>query len=226
MSDDEIRAIREGRFGGFPPAEVALLRMADAVSDIRRMSATSCTPNCGSTSPIPTDRAGCGGGAGKLPRATTPCSMWAATDSIAWLCVSRSTVSLSWANAGRASQHLSMMAIRRNAVSLQRSGNPHSIRNASIGSILAARLAGMNPASAAAADRTAIAIPMLTGSEARTPKSWLAMNRPPSSATGTPIARPIAICRNAPRSTNCMTLPRSAPNAMRKPISLVRRATL
>jgi len=33
MSDDEIRAIREGRFDGFPPAEVALLRMADAVSD-------------------------------------------------------------------------------------------------------------------------------------------------------------------------------------------------
>ena len=33
MSDDEIAAIREGRFDGFPPAEVALLRMADAVSD-------------------------------------------------------------------------------------------------------------------------------------------------------------------------------------------------
>jgi alkylhydroperoxidase family enzyme len=33
MSDDEIARIREGRFDGFPPAEVALLRMADAVSD-------------------------------------------------------------------------------------------------------------------------------------------------------------------------------------------------
>ena len=33
VSDDEIAAIREGRFDGFPPAEVALLRMADAVSD-------------------------------------------------------------------------------------------------------------------------------------------------------------------------------------------------
>lgn len=33
MSDDEVAAIREGRFDGFPPAEVALLRMADAVSD-------------------------------------------------------------------------------------------------------------------------------------------------------------------------------------------------
>ena len=32
VSDDEIAAIREGRFDGFPPAEVALLRMADAVS--------------------------------------------------------------------------------------------------------------------------------------------------------------------------------------------------
>ena len=33
MNDDEIAAIREGRFDGFPPAEVALLGMADAVSD-------------------------------------------------------------------------------------------------------------------------------------------------------------------------------------------------
>jgi alkylhydroperoxidase family enzyme len=33
MSDDEIARIREGRFDDFPPAEVALLRMADAVSD-------------------------------------------------------------------------------------------------------------------------------------------------------------------------------------------------
>jgi len=33
MSDDEVAAIQEGRFDGFPPAEVALLRMADAVSD-------------------------------------------------------------------------------------------------------------------------------------------------------------------------------------------------
>ena len=33
ISDDEIAAIREGRFGGFSPAEVALLRMADALAD-------------------------------------------------------------------------------------------------------------------------------------------------------------------------------------------------
>jgi alkylhydroperoxidase family enzyme len=33
MSDDEIGAIREGRFDGFPPAEVALLRMSDALAD-------------------------------------------------------------------------------------------------------------------------------------------------------------------------------------------------
>jgi alkylhydroperoxidase family enzyme len=33
MSDDEISAIREGRFADFPPPEVALLRMADALAD-------------------------------------------------------------------------------------------------------------------------------------------------------------------------------------------------
>jgi alkylhydroperoxidase family enzyme len=33
LSDDEIAAIREGRMEGFAPAEIALLRMADATAD-------------------------------------------------------------------------------------------------------------------------------------------------------------------------------------------------
>lgn len=33
VSDEEIQAIREGRFDGFAPAEIALLRMADAMAD-------------------------------------------------------------------------------------------------------------------------------------------------------------------------------------------------
>ncbi len=33
LSDDEITAIREGQYNGFPPEEVALLRMADALAD-------------------------------------------------------------------------------------------------------------------------------------------------------------------------------------------------
>ncbi len=33
VSDDEISALREGRFEGFAPAEIALLRMADAMAD-------------------------------------------------------------------------------------------------------------------------------------------------------------------------------------------------
>ena len=33
ISDDEIAAIRESGFGDFSPAEVALLRMADALAD-------------------------------------------------------------------------------------------------------------------------------------------------------------------------------------------------
>ena len=33
LSDDEITAIREGRFAAFAPPEAALLRMADAMAD-------------------------------------------------------------------------------------------------------------------------------------------------------------------------------------------------
>lgn len=33
LTDDEIEAIRSGRFEGFAPAETALLRMADAMAD-------------------------------------------------------------------------------------------------------------------------------------------------------------------------------------------------
>lgn len=33
LSDEEIRAIREGKTDGFAPAEAALLRMADAMAD-------------------------------------------------------------------------------------------------------------------------------------------------------------------------------------------------
>ena len=33
LSDEEITAIREGRFEGFAPPEVALLHMADAMAD-------------------------------------------------------------------------------------------------------------------------------------------------------------------------------------------------
>ena len=33
LNDDEVTAIREGRIEGFAPAEVALLRMADAMAD-------------------------------------------------------------------------------------------------------------------------------------------------------------------------------------------------
>jgi alkylhydroperoxidase family enzyme len=33
LSDDEIEAVRDGRFEGFPPPELALLRMADAMAD-------------------------------------------------------------------------------------------------------------------------------------------------------------------------------------------------
>jgi hypothetical protein len=34
LNDEEITAIREGRFEGFPPPEIALLRMADTPSNV------------------------------------------------------------------------------------------------------------------------------------------------------------------------------------------------
>ena len=33
LSDDEVAAIREGRYEGFAPEDLALLRMADALAD-------------------------------------------------------------------------------------------------------------------------------------------------------------------------------------------------
>jgi hypothetical protein len=33
LSDEEVTTIRDGRMEGFEPAEVALLRMADAMAD-------------------------------------------------------------------------------------------------------------------------------------------------------------------------------------------------
>ena len=33
LSDEEIAALREGKFDGFAPSDLALLRMADAMSD-------------------------------------------------------------------------------------------------------------------------------------------------------------------------------------------------
>jgi alkylhydroperoxidase family enzyme len=33
LSDDEVTAIREGKYQGFTPAEASLLRMADAMAD-------------------------------------------------------------------------------------------------------------------------------------------------------------------------------------------------
>lgn len=51
LSDEEISAIREGHFEAFPPPEIALLRMADAMADTRRMSTTSFMENCAGTFP-------------------------------------------------------------------------------------------------------------------------------------------------------------------------------
>lgn len=51
LTDDEVSAIREGKLEGFVPAEMALLRMADAMSDAPANVSDGCMPNCASISP-------------------------------------------------------------------------------------------------------------------------------------------------------------------------------
>jgi hypothetical protein len=48
LSDEEIAAIREGKFDGFTAAEVCLLRMADALAETPA-TAMIFTANCEST---------------------------------------------------------------------------------------------------------------------------------------------------------------------------------
>ena len=49
--DDEITAIREGRFDEFAPPEVAWLRMADAMADTPSNVSDASMPSCAATFP-------------------------------------------------------------------------------------------------------------------------------------------------------------------------------
>jgi hypothetical protein len=102
----------------------------------------------------------------------------------------------------------------------------YSLRRATIGSTPAARRAGITDASRAASASSSVATASITGSQGLTPNSWPVISLPAPIAAGMPIANPIPTYEKAPRSTIFTTLPRSAPNAMRTPISPVRCSTI
>ncbi len=105
-------------------------------------------------------------------------------------------------------------------------GLSYSFRSASTGSSPAARRAGITAARNAASPNSTVAAVSIVGPHGRTPYSWPAIARPARIAAGIPSASPIAYLQEGPTSTIRTTLPRSAPNAMRTPISLVRCSTV
>src|SRR6185295_8495658 len=102
----------------------------------------------------------------------------------------------------------------------------YSVLSAFVGEIDAARLAGMIAAKNAEIARAPAATDKASGSQLETPYSWAEIRRPAPMANGTPNSRPTSTRAEAPRRTSRTTFARSAPSAMRIPISLVRCATV
>src|SRR5690348_14049696 len=101
----------------------------------------------------------------------------------------------------------------------------YSVLSAIIGSTPAARRAGMYAAANVAARRMPATTTITNGSLELTPNSICLSTRLPSTAPPSPSTNPTPV-NAAPRAnTEPMTLCRSAPSAMRMPISRVRRAT-
>src|ERR1700679_2846960 len=102
----------------------------------------------------------------------------------------------------------------------------YSYFSATIGSTRIARRAGTQHA-ASVTTRTRIETPAnVSGSVALTSNNRLDMNRVSASDAATPIAMPTTANLSAWAKTSRITCPRSAPSAMRIPISCVRCATL
>lgn len=85
-------------------------------------------------------------------------------------------------------------------------------------------MAGMTAAVKAQMQREPIATESTSGPHLPTPYSCEDISLLAASAKGMPNRRPIPTCLKAPRKTSWTMLARSAPKAMRTPISLVRRA--
>src|SRR5262249_52031403 len=102
----------------------------------------------------------------------------------------------------------------------------HSVRNAIIGASPAALDAGNTEATNAANASAPAAVVNATGSQKGTPYNCADNRYPAPTASGTPSSNPSPTRVNAPPSTRPITFLRSAPSAMRTPISLRRRATV
>src|SRR5258708_2974044 len=95
-----------------------------------------------------------------------------------------------------------------------------------MGEIEAARFAGIMAAKNEQIASVPAATVSASGSHEETPYSWAESNRPAPTARGNPRIRPTNTRLNAPPSTSRITFGRSAPSAMRMPISLVLCATV
>src|SRR6185369_13361304 len=102
---------------------------------------------------------------------------------------------------------------------------PYSARSDTAGSTLAARIAGIQLASAAAPSSKAMAPTRVSGSLVLTPYTCEARARVPASAPVSPSATPSSAVRSPPPTTIRTRRRRSAPRAIRMPISRVRWAT-
>src|ERR1700722_13502326 len=101
----------------------------------------------------------------------------------------------------------------------------HSYRSATIGSTDAARRAGMALATSATSVTPNSALRYEIESPGMTPKSIERISWEPAMARGTPTATPATLMSKLSRKTIQRTCKRCAPNAMRTPISEVRRLT-
>jgi putative ABC transport system permease protein len=104
--------------------------------------------------------------------------------------------------------------------------NSYSYRNASIGSTRVARRAGRYPATSATTINSVAAAASAIGSCADRSNSCDCTTRLSAIASGRPTATPMTTISATSFSTSHMTELRSAPSAIRMPISRVRRATV
>lgn len=98
----------------------------------------------------------------------------------------------------------------------------YSYRRATTGSTRVARRAGIQQAASATPINASVTATNVAGSEAFTPKSKLVIRRVSAKAAATPNTTPKKARRRPSLRTMRSTRPRSAPSAMRTPISRVR----
>src|SRR5207245_3845966 len=96
-------------------------------------------------------------------------------------------------------------------------GQVRSYRRPTIGSTLAARRAGNNPASTEAARSSSVAAASVVGSLGESPNNWLRTTRARASAAGTPTPIPTAATSSVSRRIIQSTSPARAPRDIPTP---------